>query len=322
MGPEAPPSKGGGAAAFKGAAEVTALARRADIVVLSLGFGQLADTNSAAVAFQGHWPPGWARKGGLVEAEDTDRPFELPAAQIETVRLATAANRNVIAIVDAGGAVDLGPIVDKVRALLWSFYVGQEGGRAITDVLFGDASPSGKLPVTFAKRYADYPSAPYYNLDQSGKTPYTEGIFVGYRGFEAKRVEPLFPFGFGLGYTRFDYADLRVAPAADGSVAVTLSVRNSGPRDGDEIVEVYVAPPPEAVPRPVKELAAYARVSVAHGETKPVSLTLEPRSFAYWDERSRHWTVEGGSYGVLVGASSADIRARASVDVANQSLAP
>jgi beta-glucosidase len=209
-----------------------------------------------------------------------------------------------------------------VRALLWSFYLGQEGGRAIADVLFGDASPSGKLPVTFAKRYADYPSAPYYNVDKAGKTPYTEGIFVGYRGFETNHVEPLFPFGFGLSYTRFDYADLHAVPGADGSAVVSLSVRNAGQRDGEEIVEVYIAPPPEAVPRPVKELVAYARVALARGETKPVTLTLEPRSFAYWDERSRRWTIEAGRYGVLVGSSSTDIRVRASVDVPNRTLPP
>jgi len=182
-------------------------------------------------------------------------------------------------------------------------------------VLFGDVNPSGKLPVTFARRYEDYPSAPYYNLNQNGKTPYTEGVFVGYRGFEAKKVAPQFPFGFGLGYTTFEYSDLDVSPSSDGSMTVTLHVRNTGKRDGSEIVEVYVAPPKSSVPRPPKELKGFARVELAPGETKPVSVTLEPRAFAYWDDGKKEWSVEAGSYEILAAASSADVRLRRRVDV-------
>jgi beta-glucosidase len=318
MGPEAR------AAEFEGGAEVSALARRADVVILCLGFGQAANSNSAHTAFAARWPPAWARQAGLVEAEDSDRPFELPAAQIETARLVTDANPKTVLVVDAGGAVDLQRIADKVPALLWSFYLGQEGGRALAGVLFGDVNPSGKLPVSFAKRYADYPSAPYYNLNLAGKTPYTEGIFVGYRGLDARGVEPMFPFGFGLSYTRFVYSDLEVAPLPDGSVKVTTTVKNVGARAGDEIVEVYIAPPKEAVPRPPKELAGYARVALAPGEAQLASITLEPRAFAYWDERAREgaWTVEAGTYQVLVGASSADIRASKSVEVRSRVLPP
>jgi beta-glucosidase len=186
----------------------------------------------------------------------------------------------------------------------------------VADVLFGDVDPSGKLPVTFAKRYDDYPSAPYYNLNQNGKTPYTEGIFVGYRGFEAKKIAPQFPFGYGLSYTTFKYSDLDASPAADGSVTVTLKVTNTGKREGDEIVQVYVAPPKSGVPRPPKELKGYARVALGPGETKPLTVTLEPRAFAYWDDGKKEWTVEAGSYEVLAAASSADVRLRRYVDVA------
>ncbi len=303
------------APSFEGGADVSALARQADVVIVSVGFGQAAETNSLRAPFDGRWPPSWARQRGLVEAEDSDRPFTLPPAQIETIRLAAAANHRTIVVADAGGAVDLQSFLDRVSALVWAWYPGQEGGRALADVLFGDVNPSGKLPVTFARRYEDYPSAPYYNLNQNGKTPYTEGVFVGYRGFEAKKVAPQFPFGFGLGYTTFEYSDLDVSPSSDGSMTVTLHVRNTGKRDGSEIVEVYVAPPKSSVPRPPKELKGFARVELAPGETKPVSVTLEPRAFAYWDDGKKEWSVEAGSYEILAAASSADVRLRRRVDV-------
>ncbi|MGA7122841.1 MAG: fibronectin type III-like domain-contianing protein, partial [Polyangiaceae bacterium] len=212
------------------------------------------------------------------------------------------------------------PFLDRVPALVWAWYPGEEGGRAVADVLFGNVDPSGKLPVTFAKRYEDYPSAPYYNLNQNGKTPYTEGVFVGYRGFDSKKTAPLFPFGYGMSYTTFAYSDLDATAAADGSVTLTLKVTNTGKRDGDEIVEVYVAPPKSSAARPPKELKGFMRVALAPGETKPISLTLEPRAFAYWDDSKKQWTVDPGPYEILAAASSADIRLRRRLDVAGRVL--
>ena len=309
------PELGSKAPSFEGGADVSALARQADVVIISIGFGQAADTNSVGARFDGRWPPSWARQRGLVEAEDSDRPFTLPPAQIETIRLAAAANPRTIGVANAGGAIDLQPFIDRVSALAWAWYPGQEGGRAVADVLFGDVNPSGKLPVTFAKKYEDYPSAPYYNLNQNGKTPYTEGVFVGYRGFDAKKVAPQFPFGYGMSYTSFKYSDLDASSAPDGSMTVTLKVTNTGKRDGSEIVEVYVAPPKSGVPRPPKELKGFARVALGSGETKPVSVTLEPRAFAYWNDGKKEWTVEAGSYEILAAASLADIRLRRKVDI-------
>ena len=307
---------------FDGGPEVAALAKQADVVIVHIGFGQASDANSVRTRFDGRWPPGWVREKGLVEAEDSDRPFTLPATQIETVRAALAANPRTIVVVDAGGAVDLSAFVDRVPALVWSWYSGQEGGRALAEVLFGDVNPSGKLPVTFAKRYADYPSAPYYNRNENGKTPYTEGVFVGYRGFEAKKVTPQFPFGYGLSYTTFKYSDMDVVAQADGSAVVSLRVTNSGKREGDEVVQVYVAPPASGVPRPPKELKGYARVSLGAGEAKQVSVTLEPRAFAYWDDAGKKWKVEAGAYEILVGSSSADVRLRKKVEVGGRVMEP
>ncbi len=315
FGPEAAPEP-----SLEGGDEVTALARSADVVIVAVGFGQSADTNSVHAAYKPFWPPAWARQAGLVEAEDSDRPFALPPAQVETVRLAALANPRTIVVVNAGGAVDMAPFLGKVPALLWAWYPGQEGGRALAEVLFGDVSPSGKLPVTFARRYQDYPSAPYYNLDQGGRTPYAEGIFVGYRGFDAAAVEPAFAFGHGLAYTTFGYADLAVAPAADGAATVTVTVSNTGRRPGDEVAQVYVAPPRSRVPRAPQELRGYARVSLGPGESKRVSVTLEPRAFAFWDQQAHGWAVEAGAYEIRVGASSRDIRLRGTLEVAGRSL--
>jgi beta-glucosidase len=308
--------------ALEGGAEVSALARKADVVVVSVGFGQGADTNSASSAFATRWPPAWARKAGLVESEDSDRPFELPAAQVETLRLVALANPHMIVVLNAGGGVDLQKFIDRVPALLLAWYPGQEGGQAVADVLFGDVNPSGKLPMTWAKRYADYPSAPYYNLDQAKKTPYTEGLFVGYRGFDARKIEPAFPFGYGLSFTRFAYSDLQASANADGSAALTVKVTNTGKRAGDEVVEVYVAPPKESVPRPPQELKGFARVSLSAGESEEVSVSLEPRSFAYWEDRGKDWAIEGGSYTILVGSSSRDIRAKQTVTIGARVLPP
>jgi beta-glucosidase len=311
MGPDVPNK------AHEGAAEVTALARRADVVVVALGFSQGKETNSVSTAFPGLWPPSWARERGLVEAEDSDRPFELPETEVETVKLAAAANPRTIVVMNAGGGVDMSRFLDKVPALLWAWYPGQEGGRAIADVLFGDTNPSGKLPVTFGKRYEDYPSARYYKISDGGKTPYTEGIFVGYRGFQQNGVEPLFPFGYGMSYTKFEYAVTSARALPNGGAVVQATVKNAGRRDGDEIVEFYVAAPKGGVPRPPRVLEAYRRVSLQAGASTSLEVELEPRAFAYWAESASPpgWSVDDGTYDILMGASSADIRAKAGVEI-------
>jgi beta-glucosidase len=307
--------------AFEARDEVTALASNADAVIVAVGYGQSAETNSVRRAFQPYWPPGWARQAGLVESEDSDRPFELAPAQVETIRAAAAVNPRTVVVVNAGGGADLQPLVDKVPALLWAWYPGQEGGRALAEVLFGDVNPSGKLPVTFARRYADYPSAPFYNVKQDGKTPYGEGVFVGYRGFDARNVEPAFAFGHGLHFTTFQYSDIDVRSGADGAFVVSVRVANTGSRAGDEIIEAYVAPPNTGALRPPKELKGFARVSLAAGANRRVEVALEARAFAMWDDGSKAWKVQAGKYEIQVGASSRDIRLRKAIDVEERSIA-
>jgi len=319
-----PETARGAAPAMTGAAELAAVARNADVVVVGIGFGQSGLTNSVRTPFTGRWPPAWARAAGLVEAEDDDRPFALPAAQIETVRVALAANPRTVVVVNSGGAVDLQAMADRVPALMWAEYPGEDGGRAIAEVLFGETNPSGKLPVTFGRRLEDYPSSAYYRVNSGGKTPYAEGVFVGYRGFEHAHRTPMFAFGHGLGYSPFAYTDLQAWPSPDGGADVRLTVTNEGARRGDEVVQIYVAPPEGArgPARPPKELKGFARVSLAPGEAKRVSIALEPRAFAAWDDTAKHWSVDAGVYEILAAAASDDIRLRRRIDVANRTIDP
>jgi beta-glucosidase len=293
--------------------EISALAASADAVVVAVGFGQSANTNSLNEAFAPDWPPQWATLG-LAETEGFDHPFDLPPEQIRTVALVAEANLNLVVVVNAGGAVNLNEIIDRAPALLWAWYPGQEGGAAVAETIFGEVNPSGKLPMTFGINYEDYPSAPYYQINDSQRTPYTEGIFVGYRGFDKNNTVPLFPFGFGLSYTRFEYSDLSISSSADGGREVSLTVKNIGDVEGAEVIEVYLSKLSSSVPRPNKELAGFIRMSLMPDESRRVTIPVEARSFAYWDIPSHSWIIEPGKYAILAASSSSDIRLTTTVE--------
>jgi beta-glucosidase len=215
----------------------------------------------------------------------------------------------------------------KTPAVLQSWYGGSEAGHALASVLFGDFSPSGKLPATFPKRLEDSPAHAAGLKRQfpgeDGKVWYDEGLLVGYRWNDAKGVEPLFPFGHGLSYTRFQYAGLepRIAAGPDGPTAtVTLRLTNTGEREGSEVVQAYVRPVKPPAARPEKELKAFARVVLKPAETQTVTLTLGPRAFAYYDPEAKAWRVAKGRYELLVGSSSRDIRLTGGVEVARAAL--
>lgn len=301
---------------FEGAKELRAIARKADVVVVCVGYGQIASTNSYGRAYDGFWPPGFARDAGLVEAEDSDRPFSLPAAELATLRAVAEANPRSVVVANAGGGVSFEGWLKSTPALLWAWYPGQEGGTAIAELLFGEQNPSGKLPVTFAARYEDHPSAASYQQNEDGKTFYREGVFVGYRGFDEKGTTPEFPFGFGLSYTTFEYGALSLETAADEVVA-RFSIKNVGARAGDEIAELYVAPPPGPLPRPPQELKGFARVSLAPGEQKPIEIRLDRRAFAAFAGTgpSGRWEIAPGKYEIRVGASSRDVRLTSALEL-------
>jgi beta-glucosidase len=225
-------------------------------------------------------------------------------------------NKNVVVVLTAGGNVDMTRWIDKVPVLLHAWYPGQEGGTALAQILFGDYSPSGKLPASFERRWEDNPTLnSYYPKGGQKRVTYSEGIFLGYRHYDRSVVKPLFPFGFGLSYTTFEYGGLRISPAvgnASALVTVTFTVKNIGSREGAEIAELYVGDSHAAVPRPVKELKGFAKVQLKPGETKRVALSLDQRAFAYYDISKSDWKAEPGDFAILVGSSSAKIELQGS----------
>ena len=187
-------------------------------------------------------------------------------------------------------------------AIFQTWFPGQEGGKALAQLLFGDYSPSGKLPVTFERRWEDNPAHDtYYPKNGDVQVAYTEGVFIGYRGYDKSGVKPLFPFGFGLSYTNFAYKNLTVSPAStSGDVEIHFEVTNTGTRTGAEVAEVYVGDRHSSVPRPMKELKGFSKVTLGAGETKQVTVTLNRRGFSYYDVKKHDWTVEPGDFDVYV----------------------
>jgi beta-glucosidase len=244
------------------------------------------------------------------EGEGADRTFALPAGQDGLIRQVAGLNKNVIVVIAAGGNVDMTGWLDRVPAVLHAWYPGQEGGAALADLLFGDFSPSGKLPASFERRWEDNPVFHSY-YEQAGKrVAYAEGIFLGYRYYDLSATKPLFPFGFGLSYTRFQYSGLHISPresSGPDSVTVSFDVKNVGHRAGAEVAELYVGDSHAGVPRPVKELKSFAKVFLRPGEQKEVTLTLDRRSFSYFDVKNNRWTADPGDFSILVGSSSAQI---------------
>jgi beta-glucosidase len=238
------------------------------------------------------------------ESEGHDRPdLSLPGGQGELVERVAAANPRTVVVVNAGAPVDMA-WAERVPAVVQLWYPGQEGAAALVDVLLGDVNPSGRLPTTFPVRLEDVPAMAWY-APSDGRVAYAEGVGVGYRGFEAAGTPPRYPFGHGLSYTTFAYGPI----VADG-LRVSVDVRNTGPRAGAEVVQLYVADVEASVPRPPKELKAFEKVALQPGESCTVRFELDERALSFWDERSRAWRAEPGEFEILVGPSSADIRAR------------
>jgi beta-glucosidase len=262
------------------------LAARVDAVILCVGFDPSTETEGA------------------------DRTFELPGGQDELIRQIASANRNVVVVLTAGGNVDMTRWINRIPAVLHAWYPGEEGGTALAQLLFGDYSPSGKLPASFERRWEDNPTYHSYYPQTDKRIAYTEGIFLGYRYYDKSSTKPLFPFGYGLSYTRFRYSNLEVSPRGSrspDSVTVSFDVKNVGNRAGAEIAELYVGDAHSSVPRPVKELKGFAKIFLEPGEQKPVHLILNRRSFSYYNVGKKTWTAEPGDFSILVGSSSAQI---------------
>jgi beta-glucosidase len=268
-------------------AEAVAVARHSDVAVVVVG------------------------NAPKLEGEGFDRrSMDLPAGQDELIEAIAAANPNTVVVVAAGAPVTMTRWIGSVPAVVYAWYGGQEAGHAVGDILFGAVNPSGKLPVTFPKAFQDSPAYGHYPGEDL-HVEYAEGIYVGYRGFDKRNVEPLFPFGHGLSYTTFDYTGLKIAFPTVG-----VSVRNSGTRAGAEVVQLYLQPPPARLDRPVKELKAFSRIMLQPGETRTVSFTLDKAALSFYDPALHDWVAEPGRFTVLVGASSRDIRAKGEFELA------
>jgi len=258
------------------------------------------------------------------ESEGSDRTFRLPFGQDQLIRELSAINKNTVVALTAGGNADANAWLDHVPAYVELWYPGEQGGRALAELLFGAVNPSGRLPVTFERKQEDNPTfASYYEEPGSKRVVYREGIFVGYRGYDHNHTKPLFPFGYGLSYTTFKYSNLAVTPAATGAASeghpalynVSFDVANTGIRAGADVAQVYVGETNPKVPRPSRELKGFARVDLAPGETKHVSVPLAARAFTYYDVGAKHWHADAGTYSIQVGRSFEDIQQRSEVNL-------
>lgn len=271
-------------------AEAVEQARACDVAVLVVGR-------------EGEW-----------DTEGLDLPnMRLPGRQEELIEKVAAVNPRTVVVLQTGGPVEM-PWLDKVSAVIQAWYPGQEAGNAIADVLFGDAEPGGRLPQTFPKYLSDNSAMtgdPKTYPGENGHVVYTEGLAVGYRHHDADGAKPLFPFGYGLSYTRFDWSE----PRASGSdmrpdgVTVEVEVRNIGDRAGAELVQLYVAPKASRLPRPVKELKSFAKLEIPAGGRATARLSISIRDLAYFDPEARAWIAEAGDYDLIIAANAEDIRA-------------
>lgn len=254
-----------------------------------------------------------------MDTEGSDKlNLRLPYDQDELIARVVAANPRTVVVLVAGGPTEMDPWLATVPSVVQGWYLGMEAGNALAAVLFGDVNPSGKLPCTFPRRLADSPAHTggpelYPGTGRGGNVSYKEGLLVGYRWFDTQKIEPLFPFGYGLSYSTFAYENFRVSssPGTNGSattVTVECDVTNTGPRAGAEIVQLYVAAPHATTARPAKELKGFAKVFLQPGEKKPVRLPLGLRAFAYYSVDRKGWLAEAAEYQLLIGSSSRDIR--------------
>ena len=258
------------------------------------------------------------------EKENYDRTFELPRGQVEYLHKVLKHNKNVVVVLNGGGAIEMASWMNDVKAVLMVWYPGQQGGLAISEIITGKISPSGKLPISIEAKLEDNPSAANYheNVDRirskdinpHSRVEYREGIFMGYRGYEKSGVKPLFPFGFGLSYTSFDYSNLEIK-AEGKEFIVSFDIKNSGKMAASEVAQVYVGDDECSLVRPAKELKGFTKVYLKAGESKRVSVRLDEEAFRFFDPIERKFKVEAGSFTVKVGTSSADIRLTGKLEV-------
>lgn len=250
------------------------------------------------------------------EGEGFDRPFALLRYQELFIQKIASMHPNLIVVLNAGGGVDFTAWHDAAKAILLAWYPGQEGGQAIAEILTGKISPSGKLPISIERKWEDNPvyNSYYENLKAEIKrVDYSEGVFVGYRGYDRSGKEPFYPFGYGLSYSTFDYSNLTVEKTGEYEVTVSFDVKNTGRMDASEVAQVYVRDVESSVPRPLKELKGYEKVFLKKGETKRVTIVLDKDAFSYYDMNRHQFVVEKGAFEILAGPASNSLPLKAKV---------
>lgn len=262
--------------------------------------------------------------GGLNKNENQDcegadrRSLNLPYGQDELIGELARVNRNLVAVIISGNAVAM-PWVNEVPAIVEAWYGGTEAGNAIASVLAGEVNPSGKLPFTFPVRLEDNPAIALDAYPGDGKqVEYKEGIFVGYRWNDRERIKPLFCFGHGLSYTTFEYGKVTAEGrqmGPDGTITVSVPVKNTGSRAGAEIVQLYVSDLKSSLPRPVKELKGFRKITLQPGQEQTVSFTIDRKALSFYDDTKQDWVAEPGAFEALVGASACDIRGKVAFEL-------
>lgn len=250
------------------------------------------------------------------EGEASDRTFELPEVDKKMLASLSGCKKPVIGIVNAGGNIEMQKWEPSLKGLIWGFYGGQEAGTAIGEALFGKVNPSGKLPMTFEKKWEDSPAYnSYHDPDKDKHVAYTEGIFIGYRGYDKLKREVQYPFGYGLSYTTFKLSNIVVSkPNADGTVEVTCRLANTGKKDGAQVIQAYVGKAENSpVERPQKELRKFEKIFLKAGESTTVKMTLPKESFMYFDVNRTQFVTDPGIYNIMLGFSSRDIKAQKNI---------
>lgn len=252
-----------------------------------------------------------------IEGEGFDRPFELPVYQRNMIHAVSEINPHLTVVLNAGGGVEMASWKDKAKAIVMAWYAGQEGGQALAEILCGKLSPSGKLPISIETKWEDNPCFGNYYENIKGRevktVEYREGIFVGYRGYDRSSVKPLFPFGYGLSYSSFEYSDLRLKRTGNKIVEVNFTVTNTGDMEASEIAEVYVKDNVSSVARPEKELKGFEKVRLSPGEHQRIKITLREDAFSYYNLHRQQFVVEPGTFTIMVGGSSDNLPLRKEV---------
>jgi len=263
---------------------------------------------------------------GTSDSEGWDRPYELPDDQEQKVKLCVTNNPNTIVIVTSGSGIRMTDWNEQAKAIIYAWYPGQIGNTALAEIIAGKTNPSGKLPITIEKDFKDSPGFGYipeseelysdWNAEGEQAHPvydvhYKENVFVGYRWYEKKNIEPLYPFGHGLSYTTFEYSNLSLSKEklnTEDTIIVSFTIKNTGATKGMEIAQLYIQDVASSVPRPIKELKGFRKVELEAGESKSVSLQLTGKDFSYWNPKTKDWFAEKGKFIILMGASSKDIK--------------